>query len=442
MSQRNLLILLLAMVLSYACYVRGEQNPYARYIASGLAAIDDGALDPVPERELFNGAMDGMVGVLRRYGDDHSEFLAEDDADPLRTEIRQQFGGIGVRIGFEGQPPRLTVVGPADPGAPAARANVLPGDRILKIDGQSTDGMKMSEVLRLMRGQPGTKVSLTIQHAHEETPRNIELVREVINIESILGDRRGDDGSWQFQLADDQRIAHIRIVSFGDRTSTEFDRVLENVMANGAVAAVIDLRDNTGGALESAVAICEMLLPAGKIIVETRGRDRKLRQRYQTSEDGKYLHLRVAVVVNQESASAAEIVAACLQDHQRAVVAGQRSYGKGTVQQLVPMESGRSLLKLTWASFWRPSGAKIHRTVGNQDDATWGVVPDAGFERKLSPEEYVAYQEYRNQRDMMRLTSSEDSAKDREQSVAAESADRQLEIAVNYLQGQLNDGSL
>ena len=439
MSQRNLLTLLLAAILSYTCYVRGEQNPYARYVADGLAAIEVGSLERVPDRELFRGAMEGMVGVLRRSGDEHSQFLSEEEADPLRTDIRQQFGGIGVRIGLEGEPPRLVIVGPPDPGTPAARANLLPGDRILAIDGQATEGMTMGDVLRRMRGQPGTKVLLSIQHEHAAQPRAVELVREVINIESILGDRRRDEGGWEFRLAADPRITHVRIASFGDRTALELSSILEHVTAEGAAGAVLDLRDNAGGALDAAVAACELLLPAEKVVVETRGRDHSLLRRYATTVDGRFLDLPLAVVVNQNSASAAEIMAACLQDHRRAIVVGERTYGKGTVQQLVPLESGKSLLKLTWASFWRPSGARIHRTAGGAKDGTWGVAPDPGYERKLSADDYAAYRKYRADRDMFGLLRRTGTAEEAEQPVAADFVDEQLQLAVDYLRGKLNE---
>jgi carboxyl-terminal processing protease len=427
MPQRNLLILVLAAVVAYACYVRGEQNPYARYIADGLMAIDKGSLERVPDQELFGAAMKGMVSVLERHGDEHSQYLPEAEAEPLRTDIRQQFGGIGVRIGFEGEPPRLVIMGPPDAGTPANRANLLPGDRILAIDDHSTSGLSMTEVLRLVRGQPGTKVRLLVEQAHAPKPRSVELVREIISIESVLGDRRRDKGGWEFRLPDEPRIAHIRIALFGERTAVEFASILENVLAESAAAVVLDLRDNAGGALDAAVAVCEMLLPTGKLIVETRGRNLSLLRRYATSVDGQYRDLPLAVVVNQNSASAAEIVAACLQDHDRAAVAGERTYGKGTVQQLVPLESGRSLLKLTWASFWRPSGKKIHR--GPEDaDGTWGVMPDPGYERRLAPEEYAAYREYRALRD----TSAEPDS---------ELVDEQLQLAVKYLRSQLNGQS-
>jgi carboxyl-terminal processing protease len=439
MSHRNLLILLLAVAVSYACYVRGEQNSYARYVAEGLAMIDENALDRVPDRELFEGAMRGMVGVLHSHGDQHSEFLDQDDADPLRSEIRQQFGGIGVRIGLEGEPPRLTIVGPPEPGSPAARENLRAGDRILSIDGQVTDGMQMTDVLRRMRGLPDTQVRLSIERDGEPKPREVELVREVITVESVLGDRRGDHGDWHFLLESDPRIAHVRIASFGERTPMELERVLANVIANGAKAIALDLRGDAGGALESAVAVCRMLLPAGKKIVETRGRDGDVRESYASKEDGQFMKVPLVVIVNQDSASASEIVAACLQDNGRAAVAGQRSYGKGTVQQLIPVQNGKSLLKLTWASFWRPNEKKIHRAAGEAESGEWGVVPDAGLEHRLSEEEFARYQEYRSARYRIGIGAAGEIAENDGKAPPAEFVDKQLQAAVNYLQRGLEN---
>jgi carboxyl-terminal processing protease len=439
MPQRNLLVLLLGLVLTYACYVRGEQNPYARYVSQGLEAIDRGSLERVPDRELFAGAMEGMVDVLGRYGDDHSQFLPAEEANPLRTDIRQQFGGIGVRIGFEGEPRQLTIVGPPDPGTPAARANLLPGDRIMAIDEQPTAGMNMIEVLRRMRGAPGTTVRLAIRQEHGDEPRSVELVREVINLESILGDRRRAGGGWHFRLESEPQIAHVRIASFGDRTALDLARIIRKLSIAGARTIVLDLRDNAGGSLDAAVAVCEMLLPAGKTIVETRGRGQSLRQRYVTDGDGPFLGLPLAVLVNQNSASAAEIVAAALQDHGRALVVGQQTYGKGTVQQLVPLESGRSLLKLTWASFWRPSGARIHRASGGGETATWGVIPDPGYERVLSADEYAAYRKYRTERDSFGARPGRDELDDAPQPTAEGFVDEQLQLAVEYLREVLDE---
>src|SRR5215212_3175817 len=179
MSRRNLLILLLSLVVSYACYLRGEQNPFARYAAQGLSTINQGSLDPTPSRELFYGAMRGMVGVLHKRGDQHSQYLDEAEANPLRSQIHQQFGGIGVRIGFLGEQHRLAIVAPPDQGTPAARAKLQPGDFILAINDQPTEGIKMSDVLGLVRGEPGSLLRLKIERPTEPTPRSVELVREV-----------------------------------------------------------------------------------------------------------------------------------------------------------------------------------------------------------------------------------------------------------------------
>jgi carboxyl-terminal processing protease len=437
MSRRNLLILLLSVVVSYACYLRGEQNPFARYAAEGLDTISQGSLDSVPSRELFDGAMRGMVGVLHKHGDQHSQYLNEVEANPLRSEIQQQFGGIGVRIGFLGEQHRLAVVAPPDANTPAAGAKLQPGDFILAINDQPTVGIKMSEVLRLVRGEPGSLLRLKIESPSAPAPRTVELVREIINTESVLGDRRDKDGSWQFRLESDPRIALIRITSFGDRTSAEFANIISKLTTDGVRAVVLDLRNNPGGPLDAAVAVCQMLLPAGKTIVETRGRGQALLRRYVSTTDGKFADVLLTVLVDQNSASAAEIVAACLQDHGRAIVVGQRSYGKGTVQQMLPLGSGKSLLKLTWASFWRPSGANIHHALGVPDDAKWGVAPDAGYESKLSPDEYKTYLAYREKRDG--FAQVEDS-KDTDRDTAAKLAgfvDQPLQLATECLQGKL-----
>ena len=437
MSRRNLLILLVAVAISYACYLRSERNPFARYASEGLATIEQNSLDAVSSSELFDSAMRGMVGALHKHGDPHSQFLNEAEANPLRSEIHQQFGGIGVRIGFLGADHRLAVVGSPDPGTPAARARLQPGDFILAINDQPTAGIKMSDVLRLVRGEPGSQLTLKIESPSEPAPRTVELVREVINTESVLGDRRDSDGSWLFRAESDPEIAVIRIVSFGDRTATEFANVMAKLTAEGVRAVVLDLRDNPGGSLDAAVAVCEMLLPNGKTIVETRGRDHELLHRYASTTDGKYADIPLAVLVDHNSASAAEIVAACLQDHGRAIVVGERSYGKGTVQQLLPLESGKSLLKLTWASFWRPSGANIQHSTDPAAHSKWGVSPDSGYESKLTPEEHKTYLAYREHRDGFDGTEQEAGTDQETKAKLVAFEDKPLQLAVKYLNRKL-----
>lgn len=437
MSQRNLLILLLATAVSYACYVRGAHNPYVRYVAGGFAAIERDALAQVPRRELFNGAMRGMVDVLHEHGDPHSQFIPEQEADPFRVEIRQQFGGIGVRIRFLGDPPRLTIVGPPNPGSPAAKAKLMPGDEIVQINGQPTAGMTMLAALHLMRGSPGDMLRLTIAPAGGGPSRSLELVRDVITIDSILGDLRDADGRWEFRLPDNPHIAHVRVTSFGDKTAEEFNRVMTRLAGEDVGAVVLDLRDNAGGAVDAAVEMCDKLLPGGLPVVEMRSRDHSRHELYTTSGGGERIDLPLAVLVNQNTASASEIVAACLQDHHRAVVVGERSYGKGTVQELIPVESGRSLLKLTSASYWRPSGRNIDRSPDATDADNWGVVPDPGFEVKLSAAEYADYVKFRTQRDMLESAGPQRAA-DAPDASTAQFVDRPLRRAAEYLQGVLD----
>lgn len=438
MPQRNLLLLLLAVVASYVCYVRSEHDPYSRYVASGLATIQHSALDPAASKDLFAGAMDGMVGVLRKRGDQHSQFLSEVEAGPLRDEIHQQFGGIGVRLRFEGQPPIPIVAGPIRPDTPASKAKINVGDQLLKIDGAPTVGMNASEVNARLTGDLGTSVELTLRRRDKSNERAVKIERALIQVDSIIGDRRGNDGNWLFPLESEPRIAHLRVVAFGDRTAQEFAAIMPQLKQQGVDGIILDLRDNAGGSLSSAVGICEMLLPAGKTIVETRGREQVLHERYATIVDGVYQALPLAIIINQNSASAAEIVAACLQDHGRAVVVGQRSFGKGTVQQLLPI--GKGLLKLTSANFRRPNGANVDRKLNAPNTATWGVQPDKGFDCELTPEQYAVHQDYRNLRDDNDLTGSRDATEiAKRKTAAAIFSDKPLGMAKKYLESMFNE---
>ena len=442
MPQRNLLIVLVAAAISYACYVRGDQNPYARFASSGLSTIDENSLAAVSSRELFDAAMKGMVGVLHKHGDEHSRFFDERETEALMDEIHQQFGGIGVRIQFLGDPLRLLIVARPDPNTPAQRAKLSRGDEILAIDDRPTARMSMDDVLVAMRGPAGQPIRLKVSPADGSEPTTVELVRENITVESVLGDIRDIEGRWRFRLADDPWIAHLRIRSFGDLTAHEVDRTLEQLVVEGVEAVVLDVRDNAGGTLEAAVDICSLLLPAGQLVVETRGRDGQARERWLTAGLAPPVDLPMAVLVNQNSASAAEIVAAALQDHGRAIVVGQRTYGKGTVQQLIPTQAGKSTLKLTWAGFWRPSGQNIHRIKDAPEDATWGVRPDDGFEVVLSADEYADLQKYRSERDLAGLDALQetDPGDGEPQSAPADFADRQLARAVEGLRQMLESG--
>ena len=407
MSHHNLLVLLATVVTSYACYVRAEQNPYARYVAASYAVIDRWSLVDTPDQLLYEGAMRGMVQTLKEHGDEYSAFVSEMHCEEYCQDMRQEFGGIGVRIPILGDPPRPTVISPPLPSTPASAAQLQIGDRIVAIEGAPTAGLKISEVLRQMRGPVGEPVSLTIERRAEETPLIIAVIRQSITVESVLGEHRDKKGNWEFRLEDDPRIGYVRIEKFGDKTLAELTQVLANLNLESSPGSdetknidslILDVRDNSGGALDAAVGISDLFLRAGLPIVSTRGRDQITRDRFVATGRSGYTKIPLVVLINNESASASEILAASLQDHQRATIVGRRTYGKGTVQRVMRVESGRSRLKLTSATYWRPSGQNIHRMPGATTQDAWGVKPSAGFQVVLNQDEYLIWHHFRSLR--------------------------------------------
>ncbi len=411
MSHRNLLLLLATGVLCYACYLRAEQNPYARYVAAGYSVIDRWSLLEIPDQELFAGAVTGMVHTLQEHGDEYSTFVDATHRQEFREARRQEFGGIGVRIRPLGTPPLPTIVSPPRPGTPAAENNLRMGDRIQAIDGLQTVGRAMEQILAAIRGPVGTPITLTIQRLQQAELLRMTLQRQVISVASLAGARRDRQGAWQFRLVQDPRIGYVRIEKFGDKTVSELTHVLARLTGSIPTAdppatappiagLILDVRDNNGGALDAAVAISDLFLQAGLPILTTRGRDQVIRDRFVATARGMYTKLPLVLLLNSESASASEILAACLQDHRRAVIVGERSFGKGTVQRVLQIESGRSLVKLTSATYWRPSGQNIHRMAGASAADAWGVQPTAGCEVKLDAPERRQWRQYRLRRDL------------------------------------------
>jgi len=449
MSQRNLLLLLATGVITYACYLRAEQNPYARYVAAGYSVIDRWSLVDTPDQELFEGAMEGMVRALKQRGDEYSAFVNEAHREEFREDMRQEFGGVGVHFRFLGEPPLPTVISPPAPGTPAFAAGIQAGDRILEIADSPTAGMTISQVLSRVRGLVGELVSLTIEREAEPEPITVSLVRQVITVESIFGDIRDEEGDWQYRLSQDPRIGYVRIDKFGDKSVAELTLVLAGLQGapygktdspESVQALILDMRDNSGGALDAAVGISDLFLRAGLPIVTTRGRDRTARDRFVATGRTGYTKISLVVLLNNESASASEIVAACLQDHGRAIVVGQRSYGKGTVQRVMRVESGRSLLKLTSATYWRPNGQNIHRMADAIEADSWGVKPDPGFEVLLDRQEYLQWRQYRDRRELLGDHRSTELVEQLDREFGALPAafrDRALERAVEYLQKKL-----
>jgi carboxyl-terminal processing protease len=355
-------------------------------------------LTPEERRKFMEAAIEGGLQSL----DQHSNFFNEREFAQFRKVNRGTFGGIGVNIVVPRDTKRLTVVTPII-GTPAYKAGVKPGDEIMKIEGVPTDGWTSEDAVDKITGKPGTPVKITIRHRGSARLIDLTLVRSQIEVDSVFGDLRDSQQKWDFLYDKDARIGYIRVANFGQKTHEELHKALEQLEAQNVTGLVLDLRNNPGGLLESAVLISNMFLKPGQKIVSIAGRTRS-NQTYEAEPGKKFLEPAkkhpIVILVNEGSASASEIVAAALQDNQRAIIMGERSYGKGSVQNMIEMESGKSALKLTTAKYMRPNGKNIHRFPDSKETDDWGVRPD--MEIKLTPKEELDYFLARRDRDIVR----------------------------------------
>ena len=424
MPRRNLFVLVVVTLVALLCYQRVQKNPYGRVLAQAMTKIENQYLEPIRTSELFEGAMDGMVGRL----DDYSAYITPADLQEFHETIDQEFGGVGMEVALEPQTKQLTVLSPLV-GSPAYKAGIRAGDKLLRIGQASTQGMSLKDAVGLLRGKPGDPVALTVLHEGEEKPVEITIVRSIIQVDTVWGDTRNADGSWNFFLEGRDRIGYLRISSFTDKTVDELRKALDWLSEHDMRGLVLDLRDDPGGYLKAAVGVCDLLIDSG-VIVTTRRRDGRIGRTSVASGQGQFTDFPMAVLVNQQTASAAEIVAACLQDHHRAAIVGGRTYGKGTVQEVIDLEKGCGALKLTTSSYWRPSGKNIHRPPNAGVEADWGVSPDEGCKVALTNEEQTRWRLWRARRDVF-----QPAAKNGDGNSGAEPfVDRPLLRAVEYVE--------
>jgi carboxyl-terminal processing protease len=386
------------------------------------------------ERRLVEDMINGGLERL----DPHSQYINPKEYRQFDKQSEGKFGGVGIQVGPDRQNRgMLTVISPMV-GTPAYEAGVLAGDVILKIDGKATENMRMSEAVDLIQGEPGQKVVLTVLHEGGKEAVDIPIVRAVIVVPSVLGDSRKADApqQWDYLIDKTNKIGYIRLTSFSKTAAQETREAVKALEKEGVRGLVIDLRNNPGGLLKAAVEISDLFLTDGRI-VSTKGRNHK-EEVYDARAEGTMLmpaeKYPMAVLVSKYSASASEIVAAALQDHGRAVVVGERTYGKGSVQNIILMEHDTSALKLTTASYWRPSGKNIHRFPDSKEADDWGVKPDAGFEVPLKDEERAEYILYRMDRDIIRTKPKPTTAGGKEKKPFV---DRVLEKAVDHLKKEI-----
>jgi carboxyl-terminal processing protease len=335
-------------------------------------------------REFLDGAMDELdkfSGVIWPY-----------EMEDFQKHTVGRFSGVGILISMEKS--KLTVVTPI-PDTPAYRAGIVPDDLIVSIDGESSEGITLNQAVRKITGPRGTKVVLGILHPWEEYPREIALTRDTIVIQSVKGLRMGEDHKWRYFVDPAHQIGYIRLTSFTEEMVSELREVLEELRSAGVKGLIIDLRFNPGGTLSSAVQAADLFLSKGQI-VSTKGRNTPPRHEL-ANRNGLWLDQPMIVLISKYSASASEILAGALQDHHRALIIGERSFGKGSVQHVIPIADGNTSLKLTTAYYYLPSGRCLHKV---PDAAKWGVDPD--LEVKLMPSELVDLMDIQRESEILR----------------------------------------
>lgn len=322
-------------------------------LSDTIAIVETEYVDDVNSRELIYGALKGMLSSL----DPHSQFLDPDAYNELKTETEGKFGGIGIEITLRDG--LITIVTPIE-DTPAWKAGIKAGDVIVKINGEITRDMELSDAVKRMRGKVGEAVNLTILRESEKKVIEFKIVRDTIKIKDIKEARILDDG-----------IGYIRIVEFREDTPKEFKAVLSKLRESGMNALVLDLRNNPGGLLDVAVKVTSQFIEKDRIIVTTKSRKSTQDLEFKSDCAHPVVDLPIVVLINEGSASGSEILAGALQDYKKAIVLGKKSFGKGSVQTLIPLRDG-SALRLTTSKYFTPLGREIHGK---------GVIPDIVLEQ-------------------------------------------------------------
>ena len=323
-----------------------------------LAIVKKNYVDEVNTKDLVAGAINGMLNSL----DPHSAYLTPDLYKDLQTETQGRFGGLGIEITVRNGV--LTVVSPIE-DTPAFQAGIKPGDQILKIEDEFTKDMPLTQAVKKLRGLKGSKVKISIKREGVQELLDFTLVRDIIRVQSV-----------RFRMLE-EGYGYVRVAQFQERTDRDVQRALEKFAGEkaGLKGLVLDLRNNPGGLLTQAVRISDLFLDSG-MIVYTEGRLENQKQKYFARKEGSWTEFPIVVLVNGGSASASEIVAGALQDHRRAIVLGTKTFGKGSVQTILPLDD-QSALRLTTARYFTPKGRSIQAA---------GIVPDIVMENESLPE--------------------------------------------------------
>ncbi len=396
--------------------------------------IDQLYVDDLADKDLQLAAINGMVDEL---GDPFSVYIPQEGTERLSRDLTGEYVGIGAEVNMDDG--WLTISSPLD-GSPAWRAGVMAGDRVVAIDGASTEGKEIDALINTLIGKPRTAVVITVQRGGEEL--DIEIIRDHIKVQAVKGFMRGQggEGAWEHLIDAEKKIAYIRLTQFTPGCADEVREGIENAreQAGGGLGGVIlDLRYNPGGLLDEAVAITDLFLDEGTI-VSTRGRAFDERVTVATGK-GTLEEFPLVVLINGQSASASEVLTGALADHDRAVVIGTRSFGKGSVQSVRQLASGAGILKLTEQHYYLPSGRLLHR---RDDSKVWGVDPSEGYFVPVSIEQQNAMLIARREQEVLSKNDDAFVAVDVSDTdaVLERLEDAQLTAAVRVMQHRVGSG--
>ena len=323
---------------------------YIKLFSDTITLISSDYVKETDSKELVYGAIRGMMSTL----DGYSQFLDQEAFEEIKEETKGQFGGIGIEIGIREN--SLVVIGPIE-DTPAYYAGIKAKDKVIKIEEDSSLDISLDGAVKRLRGDPGTNVKLTVLRGEETI--DFEITRAIIKVKSIK----------KAQLLNNN-IGYVKIISFQERSDLDLKNAVNKLIKEGATSLILDIRNNPGGLLDSAVNVSEEFLDKGKLVVYIEGRDPGNRIEFYDKKDSDFPNLKVVLLINEGSASAAEIVAGALRDNDRALLVGQTTFGKGSVQTVIPLED-KSAIKLTTASYYLPKGENL---------SAKGVSPDISVE--------------------------------------------------------------
>jgi carboxyl-terminal processing protease len=357
------LVIFIGISSHYRCSAEGKDSDYEsiELFTDVMAIVKKSYVEEVDTKKLIYGAINGMLASL----DPHSSFMPPDSYKEMKIDTKGAFGGVGIEISIKDG--ILTVISPIE-DTPAFKAGIKAGDQIFKIDDKFTKDLNITDAVKRMRGQKGTKVILTIMREGFDKPQEFSLMRDIIQVKSVRSKLM--EGGY----------AYIRIAQFQEKTDEDLVRFLKSLKEENKgelKGLIIDMRNDPGGLLEQAVRVAEHFVEEGKMIVYTEGREKDSKMQFVARKGSKEPGYPIVVLINGGSASASEIVAGALQDHKRAIVMGTQSFGKGSVQTIIPL-SDESGLRLTTARYYTPKGRSIQAK---------GITPDIIVERLELPKE-------------------------------------------------------